>query len=222
MLAAKEELAKIQEIEALTYEISDEAIDRKSRKLLSKVAYKEIANLQEELSAEKRLGTEFRRRMELRFCSLKPRLKEFENGRLPFICLQYKDSEGVENLVPAVYLGKVESLDGSKLKKLISIDDSFALSIVGTELNAGEPDTHQDVGPTYYVALGSDNSWYLFTEKWIKTVYRSDFPDVALTQGEALPREIMRTLLDKEKMQWEKLADSELGGLWYMEGSLET
>ncbi|XVF84866.1 hypothetical protein PTKIN_Ptkin17bG0073600 [Pterospermum kingtungense] len=224
MLAAKEELAKIQkEIEALTYESSDDSIDRKSRKLLSEMAYKEIADLQEELRAEKRFRTELRRRMELkRFSALKPLLKEFENGHLPFICLQYKDSEGVENLVPAVYLGKVESLDGSKLKKIVSVDDSFELSSVGTELNAGESDTHQDVEPTYHVALGSDNSWYLFTEKWIKTVYRSGFPNVALTHGEALPREIMRSHLDKGEMQWEKLADSELGGLWYMEGSLET
>ncbi|GMI90140.1 INCREASED SIZE EXCLUSION LIMIT 2, PIGMENT DEFECTIVE 317, EMBRYO DEFECTIVE 25 [Hibiscus trionum] len=226
MLAAKEELAKIQkEIETLTYEISDDAIDRKSRELLSKVAYKEIADLQEELRAEKRLRTELRRRMELkRFSSLKPLLEDFENGHLRFICLQYKDSEGVENFVPAVYLAKVESLVGSKLKNMVLIDDSFALRKGGTELDAGEsePDTLQDVEPTYYVALGSDNSWYLFTEKWIKTVYRSGFPDVALTQGEALPREIMRSLLEKEEMQWEKLADSELGGLWCMEGSLET
>ncbi|XP_039003587.1 DExH-box ATP-dependent RNA helicase DExH15 chloroplastic-like [Hibiscus syriacus] len=32
----------------------------------------------------------------------------------------------------------------------------------------------------------------------------------------------MRALLEKEEMQWEKLADSELGGLWCLEGSLET
>ncbi|KAK8643558.1 hypothetical protein V6N13_012847 [Hibiscus sabdariffa] len=226
MLAAKEELAKIQkEIETLTYEISDDAIDRKSRKLLSEVAYKEIADLQEELRAEKRLRTELRRRMELkRFSSLKPLLEDSENGHLPFICLQYKDSEGVENFVPAVYLAKVESLVGSKLKNMVLIDDSFALRKGGTELDAGESESDplQDVEPTYYVALGSDNSWYLFTEKWIRTVYRSGFPDVALTQGEALPREIMRSLLEKEEMQWEKLADSELGGLWCMEGSLET
>lgn len=50
MLAAKEELSRIQnEIEMLTAEISDEAIDRKSRKMLSESAYKEIAYLQEEL-----------------------------------------------------------------------------------------------------------------------------------------------------------------------------
>ncbi|KAE8732111.1 DEAD-box ATP-dependent RNA helicase ISE2 [Hibiscus syriacus] len=226
MLAAKEELAKIQkEIETLTYEISDDAIDRKSRKLLSEVAYKEIADLQEELRAEKRLRTELRRRMELkRFSALKPLLEDFESGHLPFICLQYKDSEGVENFVPAVYLAKVEWLVGSKLKNMVLIDDSFALSKARTELDDGESesDAFQDVEPTYYVALGSDNSWYLFTEKWIKTVYRSGFPDVALTQGEALPREIMRSLLEKEELQWEKLADSELGGLWSTEGSLET
>lgn len=50
MLAAKEEIAKIQtEIEMLSSEITDEAIDKKSRKLLSQSAYMEIADLQEEL-----------------------------------------------------------------------------------------------------------------------------------------------------------------------------
>lgn len=50
MLAAKEELARIQnEIEMLTAEITDEAIYRKSQKLLSQSAYKEIADLREEL-----------------------------------------------------------------------------------------------------------------------------------------------------------------------------
>lgn len=50
MLAAKEELARIQtEIQMLASEITDEAIDKKSRKLLSHTSYKEIADLQEEL-----------------------------------------------------------------------------------------------------------------------------------------------------------------------------
>lgn len=50
MLAAKEELAKIQtEIQMLASEITDEAIDKKSKKLLSHTSYKEIADLQEEL-----------------------------------------------------------------------------------------------------------------------------------------------------------------------------
>lgn len=50
MQAAKEELIRIQnEIEMLTSDISDEAIDKNTRKVLSEVAYKEIADLQEEL-----------------------------------------------------------------------------------------------------------------------------------------------------------------------------
>lgn len=72
------------------------------------------------------------------------------------------------------------------------------------------------------MALGSDNSWYLFTEKWIKTVYKTGFPNIALAEGDTLPNEIMTMLLDKEDMQWEKLSESEFGGLWCMEGSLET
>lgn len=218
MLAAKEELNKIEkEIELLMSEITDEAIDRKSRKALSQRQYKEIAELQEDLRAEKRVRTALRKQMEAnRISALKPLLKETEDGHLPFLCLQYRDSEGVLHSIPAVFLGKVDTVNASKLKNVIASVDSFALNSTDAE-----PST-DDLGPSYNVALGSDNSWYLFTEKWIKTVYETGFPDVPLVQGDARPREIMSDLLDKEDMKWDKLAHSEHGGLWVMEGSLET
>ncbi|KAF7809234.1 DExH-box ATP-dependent RNA helicase DExH15 chloroplastic [Senna tora] len=219
MLAAKEELSKIEkEIELLTSEITDEAIDRRSRKSLSQADYKEIAELQEELRAEKRVRSELRKQMDAkRISSLKPLLEESASGDLPFLCLQYKDSEGVQHSVPAVFLGKVDSLNASKLRNMVSSDDLFALNLVDTD-----SELNKDIEPSYHVALGSDNSWYLFTERWIKAVYKTGFPNVALAQGDALPREIMSTLLDKEEMKWDKLSHSELGGLWFMEGSLET
>ncbi|PIA62311.1 hypothetical protein AQUCO_00200361v1 [Aquilegia coerulea] len=222
MLAAKEELSKIQEeIGFLTLEVSDDAVDKKSRKQLSEKAYEEISNLQEQLRAEKRLRTKLRLKMEVtRIDSLKPLLKELEDGCLPFTCLQYKDNEGVEHLVSAVYLGKVDSLSGSNVKNMINVDESFEL--LETELDGGDDDEHHNAKPSYHVALGSDNSWYLFTEKWIRTVYSIGLPNVPLAQGDALPREIIWRLLDKEQRQWDKLADSEFGGLWCMEGSLET
>ncbi|KAI4328322.1 hypothetical protein L6164_020684 [Bauhinia variegata] len=222
MLAAKEELTKIEkEIDLLTSEISDEAIDRKSKKALSQREYNEIADLQEQLRAEKRLRTELRKQVEAkRISSLKPLLKESESGHLPFLCLQYKDSEDVQHSVPAMYLGKVDSLNSSKLKVMVSSDDSFTL--INAELSATDSELSKDLESSYHVALGSDNSWYLFTEKWIKTIYGTGFPNVALAQGDALPREIMSMLLDKEEMKWDKLAHSEHGGLWFMEGSLET
>nr|DAD31083.1 TPA_asm: hypothetical protein HUJ06_009934 [Nelumbo nucifera] len=224
MLASKEELTKIQkEIEVLTSEVSDDAVDRKVRKQLSAITYREISDLQEELRAEKRLRTELRQRMESeRIASLTPLLEELENGHLPFVCLQYKDSDGVQHLVPAVYLGKVDSLSGSRMKSMICADDSLVQTTIRTELHSGDAGGHFDAKPSHYVALGSDNSWYLFTEKWVKTVYRTGFPNIPLAQGDALPREIMKALLDKEEVQWEKLANSELGGLWSMEGSLDT
>ncbi|KDP21275.1 hypothetical protein JCGZ_21746 [Jatropha curcas] len=224
MLASKEEVAKIQkEIEKLTLDISEDAIDKKSRQVLSEMAYKEIAELQEQLREQKRLRTELRRIMEMkRLSSLKLFFKDLRNDHLPFLCLQYKDSEGVEHSVPAVYLGKADSFDGSKLQKAVSASNSTAINGVIVELDSGEVETLEDIEPSYYVALGSDNSWYLFTEKWVKSVYRTGFPNIALAQGDALPDEVMWKLLDMEEKQWEKLADSELGGLWYMEGSLET
>ncbi|XP_010419121.1 PREDICTED: DExH-box ATP-dependent RNA helicase DExH15 chloroplastic [Camelina sativa] len=89
MVAAKEELAEIdKKIEILSSEISDEAIDKKSKKLLSARDYNEITVLKQELREEKRKRAELRRRMELeRFSALKPLLKGMEEGNLPFICL---------------------------------------------------------------------------------------------------------------------------------------
>ncbi|GMH01661.1 hypothetical protein Nepgr_003500 [Nepenthes gracilis] len=224
MLASKEELDRIQkEVEILTSEVSEEAVDKKSRKLLSESAYKEIAELQEELRAEKQLRTELRRRMEIeRMSSLKPLLENLGNGILPFLCLHYKDTDGVEHLVPAIYLADVVSLDDSKLKTIVDTDDCFMLNVPEAEDDTDSSGQLPDFKPTYHVALGSDNSWYLFTEKWIKKVYKTGFPNVALNEGDGLPENSMRMLLDKEEMNWEKAADSELGGLWYAEGSLQT
>ncbi|KAG2253790.1 hypothetical protein Bca52824_083926 [Brassica carinata] len=82
----------------------------------------------------------------------------------------------MQQSVPAVYLGHIDSFNGSKLQKMMSLDESFALNVIEDEPAADEP----IVEPSYYVALGSDNSWYLFTEKWIRTVYRTGFPNTAL------------------------------------------
>ncbi|KAK9064527.1 hypothetical protein SSX86_015909 [Deinandra increscens subsp. villosa] len=222
MLAAQDELNKIQnEIQILTSEITDEAIDTKSKNILSKSAYKEMADLQEELRAEKRVRTELRRRMEMeRMSSLRPLLQTLESGHLPFLCLQYHDNAGTKHLVPAVYLGDVDSMHGSKLRNMVIENNSFALKVV----SGGDVDLESQLTtrPSYYLALGSDNTWYVFTERCIKMVYRAGFPNIALKNGDALPQEIMTTDLEKMEMQWQKLSQSELGGIWCMEGSLET
>lgn len=97
--------------------------------------------------------------------------------------------------------------------------DSFALN---NGNNSNKSESELTTEPSYHVALGSDNSWYLFTEKWIRAIYKTGFPNVSLALDDALPREIMTNLLDKEEMQWQKVAESEFGGLWCREGSLET
>lgn len=51
--------------------------------------------------------------------SLRPLLQTSEDGHLPFLCLQYHDNAGTKHLVPAVYLGDVSSMDGSKLKNMV-------------------------------------------------------------------------------------------------------
>ncbi|KAI3503902.1 hypothetical protein L1887_32380 [Cichorium endivia] len=83
MVAGQEELDIIQnEIQLLTSQISGEAIDRKSKNLLSRSAYKEMADLQEELREEKRVRTELCRKMEMEIMSsLRPLLQNLDNGQ---------------------------------------------------------------------------------------------------------------------------------------------
>lgn len=213
VIAAREEVVKIEkEIEILDSELTDEAIDGKSRRVLSEAAYKEITDLQEELRAEKRKRTELRRRLESqKISSLKPLLDEIDNGQLPYICVHHKDSDGALQSVPAVYLGKADSIDGLKFT-----DD-------GDERKTPSFDFEPSLEPSYYAALGLDNSWYLFTEKWIKTIYKTGFPNTALSPGDPLPRETMKSLLTKnDEPKWDKLSDSEFGGVFAAQGSMET
>lgn len=76
----------------------------------------------------KRLRSELKKRMQLeRITSLKPLLKELENGQLPFICLQYKDDKAVQQFIPAVYLGVVNSSGGSEVKDVVSFTSKYCL-----------------------------------------------------------------------------------------------
>lgn len=93
-----------------------------------------LLRVAEFLQAAKRLRPELRRRMDVRRMSaLKLLLNELEDGHLPFVCLQYNDSEGVQHSVPAVYLGKLDSFDGSKVKNMVSLCSS---SVCGSHENS--------------------------------------------------------------------------------------
>ncbi|CAL5019494.1 unnamed protein product [Urochloa decumbens] len=217
MVAAKEEIERIQqEIQHLSSEITDESIDRKCREELSEEDYAEISLLQKKLKEEKQIRNELKKRMELeRMAAWKNRLEEFENGHLPFMCLQYKDKDSVHHTIPAVFIGNLNSFADQKIANMVEED---SLGLGKHKIDAGE----ELYCPSYYVALSSDNSWYLFTEKWIKTVYKTGLPAVPSVEGGTLPRETLKQLLLREEMTWDKLAKSEYGSLLSMDGSLDT
>lgn len=55
----------------------------------------------------------------------KPVLESLESGSLPFICLQYKDNEAVQQLVSAVYIGKVDSFPVSETTNMVRISTVY-------------------------------------------------------------------------------------------------
>ncbi|CAN6448490.1 unnamed protein product [Victoria cruziana] len=224
MLAAQEEYQKIQEeIEQLTFETSAEAIDRKCREQLPEMAYKEIFEMQEELRVQKRIRKQLRQTLEMeRMSALKPLLQGSQDGLLPFICLQYKDKEMAQRFIPAAYLGKLETFCSVEVPDLDNDGKSLEVEAVKLVQDLGNTKSSGEAKPCYYVALGSDNSWYLFTERFIVTVYKTGLPDAPLVHGDSSPSCTMRQLLEKHDLLWEKLSSSEFGNLWCLEGSLET
>ncbi|XP_078174311.1 DEAD/DEAH box helicase isoform X1 [Carex rostrata] len=210
VVAAEEELKKIkQDIEQLSSEITDEAIDRKCQEQLTEEEYAEISVLQEQLRQEKKVKRELRKQMELkRMTAWKQLLEECQDDDLPFMCLQYKDNDLVEHVVPAVFIGKLASLSSPGIMDMVNREKQAS--------NIGE------IEPSYYVALSSDNTWYIFTEKWIKMVYKTGLSGASPVEGGPLARATLKQFLLKEEMQWDKLADSEFGPLFCMEGSLDT
>lgn len=75
--------------------------------------------------------------MELeRIFSLKLLLEELGNEHLPFMCLQHTDSDGVLHQIPAVYLGKVDSLKTLKMKNVVSLTwfSPFLLTWITSQL----------------------------------------------------------------------------------------
>ncbi|KAG6764757.1 hypothetical protein POTOM_032243 [Populus tomentosa] len=111
----------------------------------------------------------------LLFAGLEPLVSQFTASYGNVLNL-LADSEGVEHSLPAVYLGNADSIDGSKLKNMVSANDSSAQT-AASSLTTG-------------------------------------LPNVSLAAGVDLPREVMQVLLDREEKRWEKLFDSELGGLY--------
>ncbi|CAD6242483.1 unnamed protein product [Miscanthus lutarioriparius] len=174
------------------------------REELSEEDYAEISLLQKRLKEEKQIRNELKKKMELeRMAAWKNRLEEFEN----------KDS--IQHTIPAVFIGNLNSFTDQKITNMVE-DDSFVSG--KQKLYSGE----QLYCPSYYVALSSDNSWYLFTEKWIKTVYKTGLPAVASVEGGTLPRETLKQLLLREELMWDKVAKSEYGSLLSTDGSLDT
>ncbi|KAJ3694882.1 hypothetical protein LUZ60_000259 [Juncus effusus] len=212
IVANQEELKKIkQDIELLSLEITDEAIHRKCEERMSKEEFSKIAALREELREEKKLKNELRNQMEMkRTKAWKLLLEELQNENLPFICLKYNDKDSVHHVMPAVFLGKLESFSSPTIMNMVKLEKSTSTSDA------------ESIDPNYYIALSSDNTWYIFTEIWIKTVYKTGLSGLSPVEGGPLPRDTLKQLLLSEGMQWEKLADSEFGPLFFMEGSLDT
>ncbi|XP_057829348.2 DExH-box ATP-dependent RNA helicase DExH15 chloroplastic [Cryptomeria japonica] len=233
MIAAKDQLEKMQrEIENLELEISDETLYENIKAKLSKEESSIFFVLLEQLKAMRLERLRAHQQMErVRVSALKPLLEKSSGEQIHFICLQYNDKNKTKHSVPALFVGKINTSSyiglESKMEEWYPNNDDIdqygeAISDemdVSDNLNGLE---EQDLVVSYYVALGSDNTWYLFTEKWIKAIYKSGLPDVPLVPGDPPSREILKKKLEEVNTAWEKVGKSQYGDLWRAEGAIDT
>lgn len=233
MTAAKDQLEQLQqEIEKLELEVSDQTLHEKLRGKLAKDEYEDFLNLSERLREMKLARRKSYEQMEHdKVAALKPLLEKSSEGQFKFICLHYNDAKTREQFVTALNVGKIDSssyigleIEGnywSSPKNDNQGNEGMSEAKDGS-LDLSGSEGQQGVHPSYYVALGSDNSWYLFTEKWVKAVYKSGLPDVLLLPGDPPASVIIRKKLEEVNTDWQKLAKSQLGDLWCTEGSIDT
>lgn len=233
MTAAKAQLEQLQqEIEKLELEASDQTLHEKLRGELSKDEYENFLNLLEQLREMKLERRKSYEQMEHdKVAALKPLLEKSSEGQFKFICLHYNDAKTREQFVTALNVGKIDSSSYIGLESEENYWSPHKNDLQGNEVMSKEKygsldlsgsEGQRGVHPSYYVALGSDNSWYLFTEKWVKAVYKSGLPDVLLIPGDPPASVIIRKKLEEVNTAWKKLAKSRLGDLWCTEGSIDT
>lgn len=233
MIAAKDQLDKMEsEIEKLQLETSDETLYENIKAKLSKEESSNFFVLVEQLKAMRLERIRAHKELEhVKVSTLKPLLEESSQGQIHFICLEYKDKNKEKHLVPALFVGKINKSSFIGLESKIEewypnnggIDQYGEAAIdemaISDSSNGSEG---QDIVVSYYVALGSDNTWYLFTERWIKAVYKSGLPNVPLTPGDPPSREILKKKLEEVNTAWEKVAKSKYGDVWRAEGAIDT
>ncbi|CAK9235184.1 unnamed protein product [Sphagnum troendelagicum] len=207
MVAARQKVAQLQqEIARLEKETTkDSANSLESR--LTKDELQEYTMLKEGVQEAKRMMRELRREVEvLRADMVDPLLENCSDCHPPFICLNYFEQQtGKESLVPALFVGKVPR-------------PSYIDSLVQSETKAAqsqEPEGDRDddypelegfMSTSHYTALGSDNCWYMFTAKSVKSVHQNDLNFGVPTSPDEKPvRAILNEKLRISTRSWESL-----------------
>jgi hypothetical protein len=94
--------------------------------------------------------------------------------------------------------------------------------------NQDDESSSEDEGDNdvrHYVALGSDNSWYMFTAKSVKSVHKNLADFGASATGEKPVEELLKEKLQVDIRKWENLGRSGSGPLscvWSADSSIDT
>lgn len=91
------------------------------------------------------------------------------------------------------------------------------------EESSTEDDNDPDV--LHYVALGSDNAWYMFTARSVKSVHTNSVNFGASTPGGKPVEELLKEKLQVGIRKWENLGRSgsgPLGCVWSADSSIDT
>nr|PNR55603.1 hypothetical protein PHYPA_006500 [Physcomitrium patens] len=225
MVAAKQQLARLQK--DIEYLEKDYTVDDDLESRLTRDELQEYLDLKEKAKEAKRFMREQRREVEqMRVAMVQPLLDAPTDGKPPFICLSfYEHRTGEERRVPALFVGCVPR--PPFVSDLVNLASEKGQSEEFNDNHDEESSTEDDNDPDvlHYVALGSDNAWYMFTARSVKSVHTNSVNFGASTPGGKPVEELLKEKLQVGIRKWENLGRSgsgPLGCVWSADSSIDT
>eukprot|EP00249_Psilotum_nudum_P024689 c29264_g1_i2 orf=213-4016(+) len=201
---------------------------------ISKEEYEGYLNLKEQVRQERKLLKDLQFKLERqRVNVVQPLLEESLKVHLPFVCLCYHDTHsGKEEVILGFCIGNVDWSPFTTQEVLVDCfngprGDENGSGAISHELfvsseNEGKPPSLE---VQLFVALGSNNVWYVFTGASVKTVYKFGLPDDPLGLTNGIPaREFFVGKVPDSPTSWQQVGKSSrnlLSSVWCAKSSVD-
>lgn len=167
-----------------------------------------------------------------RLAVIQPLLVEALKENLPFICIRYNDDRtGFEEVVSAVCIDILPETSFLVHKLLVDspnsedVDENEVSPTLKMCTNPDNGETQSWYQIPYFVALGSNNSWYAFSATSVKGISRAGLSNASVNPVESCHRLSLMEKVPGKVESWKfvgKKGSKQLGSVWSSQSSVDT